>query len=302
MIAAAALLALGGGGAWLFLTGRGAEKLQVTTSPEQAQIYVDGKLQEALSPTVIALRPGAKVRIERKGFQPRELAFVPGQPLPKVDLEPVIGPVLIESVPAGATVNIDGQAMAEVTPVTIAWNQSKKVRLTLSKGQLGTALDYEPGETPQGQILKLVAEGEKQQIIDARSDGTLKLAGSFAVRAKVDGKDIGELNASSQVPLPPGKHRVELSSAKVFYKATHSVQIQAGQVSTISLPGVASIQIETFPGSAMILIDGQPTGVESLGDTAITLTKGTHVIGFVNKTTKQTVEVSADGKLPRIKL
>jgi tRNA A-37 threonylcarbamoyl transferase component Bud32 len=302
MIAAAALLTLGGGGAWLFLNGRGGETFQVSTVPDKAKIYVDGKLQETLSPTMVTLRAGAKIKVERKGFQAQELTFTPGQPLPKVmNLEPVISEVLIDSIPQGASVNIDGQSHG-ITPLKVAWNQGNRVKLTLSKGEQVIARDFEPGETPEGQIFKLGAEGEKQQIIDAKSDGNLRVAGAFAVRVKVDGKDLGELNASGQLPLPPGKHKLELSAPKVFFKEGRTITIQAGQATTVNLPGLAQIQIETFPGSAMILIDGQATGVESTGDTPLTVTKGTHVIGFDKKAAKQTVEITADGKLPRIKL
>jgi hypothetical protein len=302
MIAAAAALAVGGGGAWLFLKGRGAESFQLNTHPPNAQVYVDEKLQEGLSPMVIALRPGQKLRIERKGFIKQEMVHVAGKALPSVvKLEPVIREILIQSVPAGATVNVDGEIRG-ITPVKVLWNEGEKVKLTLSKGDLVFPQDYEPGETPEGKILGLGGEGEKQRVIDAKSDGFLRVAGAYPVRAKVDGKDMGELTGSSQTPLPPGKHKLELSAPKVFYRAVQTVTIQPGQTTSIPLPALARIQIETFPGSDMILIDGQPTGVESTGSDSITVAKGTHVIGFARKPTKHTVEVTGDGKLPKIKL
>ena len=302
MIAAAALIALGGGGAWLFLLGRGGETLQVRTEPEKAKVYVDGKLQENLSPLMVSLRPGQKLRIERKGFRPQEFPFVSGQALPKVlKLEPVIREILIQSFPSGATVNLDGENKG-TTPLKVVWNEGEKVKLTLSRGDLVFPQDYEPGETPEGKILQLGGDGETQRVIDAGSDGFLKVAGAYPVRVKVDGKDIGELGAAGQHPLPPGKHKLELSAPKVFYRSTQTVTIQPGQATSIALPGLVRVQIETHPGSAFILIDGQPTSVESTGTDSITVAKGTHVISFTSSPTKQTVEVTQDGKLPKIKL
>ena len=302
MIAVAALIAVGGGGAWLFTKGQGSETLQISTNPDKAVVFIDGKRQEGLSPAMVTLRAGAKLRVERKGFQPKELVFTPGQFPKLLELEPVISEVTIDSIPRGATVNIDGQTLAGTTPLKMQWNQGKKVRLTLSKGDLSNSRDWEPGESPEGQILQLVAAGETSQTIDATSNGSLKVAGTFTVRVKVDGQDIGELGASGQHPLPPGRHKVELSAPKYYYRSTQFVTIQAGQASTIVLPGLAHIQIETFPGSDMVLIDGQATGVESTGTDTITVAKGTHVIGFAKKAAKHTVEVSGDGKLPKIKL
>lgn len=301
MIAAAALLALGGGGAWLLLGRKGTEEQRIVTIPEQAQVTVDGKAQELRTPALVALRPGAKVRLERKGFLPREFTFQAGQTVPPMELEPVIGPVRIESLPPGATVNLDGRTLEGVTPMEVNWNQGKATTLTLSRGDQSISRIFEPGETPQGQILKLGAEGEKPQIIDATDKGILRVAGAFPVKVKVDGQDIGELGSSREHPLPPGKHKVELSAPKVFFKDVRTVTVQAGQVSTINLPGLARIQVETYPGAAMVLIDGQPTGIESDGSGTISVARGAHVIGFEKRATKQTVEVTGDQKF-KIKL
>ncbi len=302
MIAAAALLALGGGGAWLFVKGRGGESLQIVTRPEQARVFVDGKPQEALSPTTVLLRPGARLRIERKGFEKQEWTFDPGKPLPPVlDLKPVIREIQVASIPEGATINVDGVVLG-TTPMKIKWNEGRKAKFTLSRGGEVFVRDFEVGETPEGQIFRLAAEGEKQQVIDAKSEGILRVAGTFAVRARIDGKDIGELGASSQHALPPGRYKVELSAPKVFYKATHTVQILAGQPHTISLPGLAKIQVFTFPTEDEVTIDGLPSGVQSNGENSISVAKGPHVIGFTHKATKESVDIKADGMLKKIKI
>ncbi len=301
MIAAAAMLAVGGGGAWLFLKGRGGESLQVVTRPEQAKVFVDGRLQESLSPTTVQLRPGARLRIERKGFEKQELTFDPGRPLPPVlELKPVIREILVTSIPEGASINVDGTVLG-TTPMKVKWNEGKKAKFTLSLGKQGFVRDFDIGETPEGQIFRLAEEGEKQQVIDARSEGILRVAGAFSVRARIDGKDLGELSTSSQHTLPPGKYKVELSAPKVFYKATHTVQILAGQPHTITLPGLVKIVVDTFPTSDMVTIDGLPTDVESNGQGSITVTKGPHIIGFAHKATKVPVDIKADGR-QKIKL
>ena len=65
------------------------------------------------------------------------------------------------------------------------------------------------------------------------------------------------------------------------------------------VPPIAGVS--TFPGTGMVTIDGQATGVESDGSTAITVAVGTHVVGFEGKGTKQSIEVRGDQPL-KIKL
>jgi len=301
MIAAAAILALGGGGAWLFLKGRGGESVQVATNPAGARILVDGKAQEGLSPLPISLRPGARLRVERKGYEPVELEFAPGKLAQPLDLKPLVTEVKVESAPSGAQVNFDGQMLKERTPVKIKWDQSRLHKLTLTAdGGLGFAHDYEAGDTPEGKLLPLVPSGGKQEEVDASTPGFLRVAGSFSVRIKVDGRDAGELGAKG-LPLKPGTFRIELSAPKVFYKDTRSVTIRPGQTSPWNLPELARLTVNSFPGTGMVTVDGIPTGVESDGNTPIAMVLGPHVIGFEGKGAKQNVDLKGDQPL-KIKL
>ncbi len=295
MIAAAALLALGGGGAWLFVKGRGGESLQVSTNPDKAQIFVDGKPFEGLSPAVVSLRPGARLRLERKGYQPLELDYAPGKVPGVLDLIPLVTDVKVESTPSGASVNFDGQMLKETTPVTLRWDHSQLHKLTLSAaGGLGFARDFEAGDSPDGKNLPLVPSGGRAEMVDASAEGFLKVAGSFPVRIRVDGKDLGDLGASGKHALAPGKYRVELSAPKVFFRETRTVTIQPGQSASIALPALAKLTVSTFPGIALVTIDGQATGVESDGNTPIPVAVGPHTIGFVGKGAKQSVDLQGD--------
>jgi hypothetical protein len=302
MIAAAAIIAVGGGGTYLFLKGRGGESLQVSTNPDKAQIFVDGKPQEGQSPLMVNLRPGARLKVERKGYQAMELDFVPGQLPAVLELQPLVTDVEVKSAPPGALVNFDGQVLQEKTPTIIRWDQSRLHKLTLSaEGGLGFARDFEVGETPEGKILGLAASGERPELLDAHANGFLKVAGAFAVRVRVDGKDIGDLSGSGKHPLPPGKYKVELSAPKVFFRETRTVTIQPGQPVSLALPALAKLTVYSFPGTGLVTIDGQATGVESDGNTPIPVALGTHTIGFEGKAAKQSVDLRGDQTV-RIKL
>jgi hypothetical protein len=66
----------------------------------------------------------------------------------------------------------------------------------------------------------------------------------------------------------------------VFFKEARSVTVNPGQTLTVSLPATASLTVETFPNSGMVVVDGLPTQVESDGGGAITVVRGQHTISI----------------------
>ena len=92
------------------------------------------------------------------------------------------------------------------------------------------------------------------------------------------GKDLGELSPGAKLPLPPGTHQLELSSARHFYKDTRAVSVTAGQTTTLTSPGLATLTVNTYPGSGKVFVDGVDTGTESDGSSPIRLATGRHTI------------------------
>ncbi|BDU69339.1 hypothetical protein GETHOR_14400 [Geothrix oryzae] len=294
-LAAAAVLAVGG---WFLFRGPKGTRLQIDSQPAGAKVFVNG-LAVGATPMNQPLQAGDQLRLELKGFQPVLYAFKPGEAPPAFPLEAIITEETLDSVPQGATVVLDEKPLEGVTPLKVRWNQGQPHRLTLTKEKLGYASDFGPGEVPGGRAFELkeatTADTRQEPPLDPNAPGTLKLAGGFSVRVKVDGKDLGDLSPGAKLALPPGPHKVELVSPKHFYKDSRALSVSAGQVLPLTLPALAALTVETFPGTGKVFVDGQDAGIESDGS-SVQVAQGRHTITVrgARGSKSETVEVRGD--------
>jgi serine/threonine-protein kinase len=98
-----------------------APGLRIETEPAGASVWIDDAQTAAAPVTVDGLRPGPhRVRVAREGFAPAELSLhlTEGQPPPPLRfvLVPLDAPLLVHSMPAGATVRVDGRLLG-ITPL-----------------------------------------------------------------------------------------------------------------------------------------------------------------------------------------
>jgi tRNA A-37 threonylcarbamoyl transferase component Bud32 len=297
-IAAAGLAVVVGGG-WFLLKGAGGTRLEIRSAPPGAKVFVNDR-EAGTAPLNRPLAPGDRLRLELRGHQPLTYVVKAGEAPPDFSLQPIISQELIDSQPQGAMVVLDERKLEGLTPLTVPWDQGKHHRLTLTKDKLLFPKDFDPGEVPGGQVFKLLeattAETRQEPPLDPNAPGALRLAGGFGVHLKADGRDLGELSPGAKVPLPPGTHRLELASARHFYRDSRAVTVQAGQTAVLTVPGLATLTVETFPGTGKVLVDGQDTGVESDGSTGIQVAQGRHVITVhgTRGSKTETVELSGD--------
>ncbi|MDP1830656.1 MAG: serine/threonine-protein kinase [Geothrix sp.] len=277
---AALALAVAAGGGWLLFRGPKGTRLQIDSLPTGAKVFVND-LAVGTTPMNQPLAPGDKLRLDLMGHQPIRYEVKPGEAPPPFPLQPIFSEELLDSAPQGATVVLDEKPLEGVTPLKISWNQGQAHRLTLTKGNLGHASDFGPGEVPGSRVFELkeatTAETRQEPPLDPNAPGTLHLAGGFSVRVKVDGEDMGELSPGGELALKPGSHKLELTSARHFYKDTRAVTVIAGQATALTVPGLATLTVETFPGTGKVLVDGRDTGIESDGS-SIQVARGRHTI------------------------
>ncbi|HZU54219.1 MAG TPA: protein kinase [Holophagaceae bacterium] len=291
----ALLLAGAGAGGFLLWNRRGGATVLLKTTPDKAVVSVNGRALAETTPLQQPLKAGDHLRFEAKGFQPKELDFTDAAAWPAaITLDPVIGPVELKTEPAGAQVVMDGKAVEGVTPLTVSWNQGQPHQVTFTKDTATLPKDFAQGEVPAApfvlQPATAMAAGEA-------GNGSLKIAGGFSVRVKVDGADKGELAPGRSLELPPGDHKVELSNGKLFYSESRTVQVAAGKEAKFQVPGMASLTVNTHPGVGDVLVDGRPAGIQSDGS-SVRMAAGRHTItvrSLSGKTASQTVEVQ-DGK------
>jgi serine/threonine protein kinase len=296
---AAVVLVVAIGGGWFMFKGPKGTLLPINSEPNGARVFVNDQ-DVGTAPKNQLLAPGNKVRLEMKGYLPTEYVFDPGKPPPPYfPLPPRITEELVDSTPQGAMVVLDEKALEGVTPLKIHWDQSQRHRLTLTKEKLGYASDFGPGEVPGTKAFDLreatTAETRQEPPLDPNAPGALRLAGGFSVRLKADGKDLGELSPDSKVPLAPGTHKLELTSARHYYKDTRVVTIIAGQTAKLIVPSLATLTVSTHPGSGKVFVDGQDTGIESDGS-SVQIAQGRHTITVrgVRGSKTENVEISGN--------
>ena len=279
----AVVLAGSMGGFLLFRKG-GAQVL-LATVPSNAVVSKAGQ-ELGRTPLPLALQPGDTLKLEHRGFQPLEYRFQAGDRAPRLELVPVLSDETLLTDPPGATVVLDATPLAGVTPLKVqGWNQGLKHALNFTRGNLGLNTDLAEGETPGSKIYRLEDAGRTRkaavpQTVDANAPGSIRFNGEFAVRVRLDGKDLGEIRAGGSLAAAPGSHALSLSNPKVFYHEERTVSVAPGGAVPVALPELVNVTVETFPTSALIIIDGTVTAVESDGGAAISMTKGKHKIGI----------------------
>lgn len=272
------LLILAGAGVALWKLPKGGSVL-VKSQPRGAQILKDGRpLGE--TPLPLLLKAGDRITLEQPGYHPETRILAEGEKELDITMRGRSTEVRLESEPNGAAIMLDGRSVG-TTPTTVTWSHWESHQLSLilktEGGDLSHHRDFKPGEAPDGKPLRLASQAEHAP---PNAAGTLRFGASYPVRVKVGSKDYGELRAGASLSVPPGDHRIDVSNAKYFLQKTFSVQLAPGAVKAIPLPELVELIVNTHPNSGMVLVDGQATGVESLGNTPIPMVKGLHVIAI----------------------
>jgi hypothetical protein len=299
--AAALLLLVGLGAGWVFLKGPKGTRLQINSLPKGAKVFVN-ELAVGDTPTNQPLVPGDKLRLELKGHQPITYEFKPGEAPPTFPLQPIITEELLASSPEGATVVLDEKLLEGATPLQVRWNQGQPHRLTLTKGKLAFSRDFLIAETPQGKVFDLqeasTAETRQEPSLDPGAPGSLKLAGGFSVRVSLDGKDQGEHAPGSKLSVPKGSHKVELSNPTYFYRESRTVVVNAGQAVGLTVPGLATLTVDTFPGTGKVYVDDLDAHIESDGS-SVQVALGYHKVTVRGSTgpKSESIELTGDRKV-----
>jgi hypothetical protein len=288
------------GGALLFR--KGAVQVMVDTVPAGARALQGGR-EVGVTPVPMALKAGDSLHFEKKGFRPMDFRFQGGE-APKVKLEALLTEETIRTYPDGATVVMDAVKLEGTTPLTVKnWDQSLKHDITCTKGDLGLATTFNEGEAPGSQVFTLVPAsqtraGAQPKAVDVNAPGTLRFSASYAVRVRMDGKEMGEVREGGTLSVPPGNHKLELTNLRVFLKESQTVNVSPGQGATVGLPGLCNLIVNTFPNSGTVVVDGVATSAESDGSTPIQVVKGRHSVNVQGRSgAPQSVDLTGDFKL-----
>jgi hypothetical protein len=282
-IAAAAVLALVGGGAFFgrqyFTAPAAAEApgtLVVTTNPAGVQVIVDGQAR-GVSPLTLELAPGAhELRLDTDGGA-RVIPFTVAagstvsQTLELPKAAPVTGELTVRTEPDGARVAIDGVASG-TSPLTVPGLTPgvHKVLLETDMSSVTQEVTIEPGTTASLVVPMTAPQGVPMS-------GWITVAAPAAVDVFESGRLVGN-SQSDRIMVTAGRHEFDILNDALGFHARKVVTVTPGKVASIQLEWPkGSLAINAQPW-ADVWINGQRIGETPIGN--VTLPIGTHQVVF----------------------
>lgn len=208
--------------------------LAIDSAPQDAEVYLDGRLQ-GTTPLRVTSQPGRRtLRIERDGYRTFEttLRLSPGESRRvSADLErvPTTGTLRFESNPDGADVFIDGR-FEGTTPLGARDYQPGTYRVTFERS----------GYSPERR--SVTVERGESRTVSVRLSPRL---GSLRVNANVggaqvflDGREVGTIRSGSGVleldSLEPGAYQLTVV-APGYETFVSTVSVRSGETSEVRL-------------------------------------------------------------------
>ncbi len=255
-LAVVLLLGLVGAG---FAWSRSSE-LIVASMPEEANVIVDGQWRGKTPLRLRGLMPGKHtVRVAMDGYisEVRDLQLAPMRPLPvDITLAESRGRLALSNVPDGAQVTINGAV----------YDSKDLAELSLSAGKARVKVMME-GYRPYFQEVT-ISPGEPSQLKVELSPilGHLECTSTPAgAKVILNGKEVG-LTPVTLKTLAFGSHTVEfLKDGFSPHSQTVAVKEEAPEKLHADLVAVwGTLNIETTPSGAEVLIEGQSRGTSPL--------------------------------------
>jgi len=225
--------ALGAAGAWFALHRSSAmtSGLLVASDPPGATVEIDGRALGETTPTVVRGVSAGKhrVRVHKAGRDAVEQVAVldkDERTLIEVALPPASHFVALTSLPAGASVYLDGHRVGGVTPIRVAVTDDDFHELRFEQLGYAPALRRITPDDQAGELgVTLVPEDQPR--------GYLRVESSRASPVWIDGADTSLLAPTSSILVPVGEHLVELRE-NGSVRATARVSVRQGETAHVS--------------------------------------------------------------------
>ena len=232
-------------------------KVSFSASPEGARVLVD---DEALGVAPLEALPVAAGEHELKVLAERYLPYradieVTGMEVAQtfsVELEPAWANIAISSVPIGATIFVDGEALGQTPALLEILQGEHQVELQL------------PRYRSWQQTLS-VSAGVHQNLEPVT---LLPADGILALQSRPSGANVtvdGEFQGQTPVELslePDGEHRIAVFKPG-YSRATRTISLQAEEQRelTVSLkPQLGDVEVRVEPAAAEIFVEGRSRG------------------------------------------
>ena len=255
--------------------------VSVTSEPTGAPVTIDG-VARGTTPLQINLAPGSHNVEVGSGAQARTQPVIVTAgstfslhlglgPVAAAGVAAGTGGLQITTDPAGARVWIDG-APQGIAPVKVM-NLKVGDHIVTVRGNSGDPVNRTVA-VQEATVASLLISMTGQGGIAA---GWLALSSTVPLQILGKGTVLGTTE-TPRILLPIGTHELELVNNDLGYRVVRSVQIAAGQTTSVALKApMGTISINAVPW-ADVSIDGQRAGETPIGNFAIPI--GTHEVIF----------------------
>jgi hypothetical protein len=215
-----------------------------------------------------------------------------------LDLPPVAGEIIsvtlqssvaaapVHTTPAGASVTLDGERVAGVTPLEVALDPEREHVLGLAlDGYLSREVRIAAGETP---------EAIEVDLEPLPPPGRVAITSSYPLDILWGGKVLARGVVSPQFDLPSGPQVLRLVATSVLLRTDIQISIRAGGMTTIEAPGIGRLNVRAFPDNCEVFVGNVAIGYPPIRDREVAA--GHHLVSFRwpdGATREQTIEVQA---------
>lgn len=302
---AATLLLIAAVAAFVYFRGGSTSslgKLSVGTSPAGIPVFVDGE-PHGVTPLGVELPPGEHVVELRAETERRRIPVTVtaggqvSQYFEFARTAQATGELLVRTDPIGAAVTVDGKYVGR-SPVSVP---------DLAPGTHTVVMQNDSGTQTERVIIE---NGRTASLVVSMGEATPKAGAAGWIRLEVPGTvqvfENGRVIGSSdfeRIMLPVGRHELEFVNDTLGYRERRTVQVAAGQTSSMRLEWPrGTMAINAIPW-AEVLVDGNRIGETPIGSVGVPL--GTHEIIFrhpelgerrmsVTVTARETLKVGID--------
>jgi hypothetical protein len=209
------------------------------------------------------------------------IAFVlRGRPAP-ASVDARTGTLVIDSVPPGAQLLVDGDRHG-VTPAHLVLEAGlHTVELRSRAGRKTLPVKITAGERQARHVMfrAVPRPAPVAAAASATDPGWLIVDAPFDLDVSEGGASLGILK-SGRLPLPPGRHELQLVNDALGFRQTCQVQIAAGHPTTLPVDvPFGRVHVNASPW-AQVWIDGTQVGDTPLGDLSVPI--GPHEFRFLN--------------------
>ncbi|TDI36543.1 MAG: serine/threonine protein kinase [Acidobacteria bacterium] len=293
------LLGLAGGLYWMFLREPPgpqpiAHTIRLSSEPPGAAVFLDGAATglttmegsvELLVSGVTAESHIIEVRLD--GFESASSELVLSE-TPPGPLEFVLTPTTrffeLVTNPEGVTVQLDGEPVDGVTPLTLELVEGDH-EIQLAKDEyVSRSVSIAAGQPLPEEPIALTPLGRP---------GTFRVSSPYPVAIHRGNGVVASASPNPSVRFRPGNYRFRLVAPEVFLSRSVEIAIREGETTTHQAPPVGRVNVRA-KGNCTVTIDGMPAGSPPFMNREVVI--GPHEFVFTwagNVTDTQSVNVEA---------